>query len=142
LIPHAPLLSVILPIISGVVLYAFGKRVEKYVGWVATIEASLSVLMILSMVTDLIERGPIHDEYVWIHTPSIHLTLGFVVDMISLPIGLIVAVVSSFSCFYSIKYMEGERGQVAYYANICVHVPINRFSVILFRVATADKAAR
>lgn len=74
--------------------------------------------MILSMVTDLIERGPIHFAYAWIRTPSIKLTLGFWVDMISFPIGLIVAVVSALSCFYSIKYMKGESGQAGYYANL------------------------
>ena len=118
MIPHAPLLAILFPIISAVVLYVFGKRVEKHAGWVATIAASLSVLMILSMVTALVERGPIHDEYAWIYTPSIHLTLGFLVDMVSLPIGLIVAVVSSLSCFYSVKYMEREGGQAGYYANL------------------------
>jgi len=118
LIPHAPLLAIILPIISAVALYVFGKRVEKYAGWLATIAASLSVLMILSMVTDLIERGPIHFAYAWIRTSSIKLTLGFWVDMISFPVGLIVAVVSALSCFYSIKYMEGEDGQAGYYANL------------------------
>ncbi|MDH5782265.1 MAG: NADH-quinone oxidoreductase subunit M [Candidatus Bathyarchaeota archaeon] len=118
MIPHAPLLAVILPIFSGVALYVFGKRVEKYAGWLATIAASLSVLMILSMVTDLIERGPIHFAYAWIRTSSIKLTLGFWVDMISFPIGLIVAVVSALSCFYSIKYMKGESGQAGYYANL------------------------
>lgn len=118
MIPHAPLLAVILPIISGVALYVFRKRVEKYAGWLATIVASLSVLIILSMVIDLIERGPIHFAYAWIRTPSIKLTLGFWVDMISFPIGLIIAVVSALSCFYSIKYMKGESGQAGYYANL------------------------
>ncbi|MCZ2809605.1 MAG: NADH-quinone oxidoreductase subunit M [Candidatus Bathyarchaeota archaeon] len=118
MIPHAPLLAIILPIISAVALYVFGKRVEKYAGWLATIAASLSVLMILSMVTDLIERGPIHFAYAWIRTSSIKLTLGFWVDMISFPVGLIVAVVSALSCFYSIKYMKGEGGKAGYYANL------------------------
>ena len=74
--------------------------------------------MILSMVMDLIERGSIHFAYAWIRTSSMKLTLGFWVDMISFPIGLVVAVVSVISCFYSIKYMEGEGGQAGYYANL------------------------
>ena len=63
MIPHAPLLAIILPIISAVALYVFGTRVEKHAGWLATIVASLSVLIILSMVTDVIERGPINFAY-------------------------------------------------------------------------------
>jgi len=118
LIPHAPLIAILLPAIFGVALYVFGKRVEKYAGWLATMAASLSVLAILSMATDLIEQGPIHLAYAWIRTPSIHLTLGFLIDMVSFPIALIVAAVSVLSCFYSIEYMKGERGQAGYYANL------------------------
>jgi NADH-quinone oxidoreductase subunit M len=116
-IPHAPLLAALLPAILGVAIYVAGKHVEKYAGWLATIVASIPVLMILSMATELIEGGgPIHVTYAWI--PSINLTFGFLVDMISLPIGLIVATVSFISCFYSVKYMKGERGQAGYYANL------------------------
>jgi len=41
-----------------------------------------------------------------------------VVDTVSFPIALIVAVVSALSCFYSIKYMENKRGQTGYYASL------------------------
>lgn len=116
--PNAPLLAVILPVISAVLLFAFGKRVDKYVCWLASIVASLSVLMILSMGIDVIERGSIQVAYAWINAPSISLTFGFVVDGISFPIGLIVALVSALSCFYSINYMKGEDWQAGYYANL------------------------
>lgn len=115
--PHAPLLAVLLPAILGVVIYVVKKPVEKYAGWLATIAAAIPVLMILSMANELIENGgPIRVTYAWI--PSINLTFGFLIDMVSLPIGLIVATVSFISCFYSVKYMKGERGQAGYYANL------------------------
>ena len=101
---------------SAILIYVLGKYAEKYVGWIATATASLSVCMILSMVTDVVEKIPIHDTYAWI--PSINLTLGFVVDTVSFSIALIVAVVSALSCLYSIKYMENKRGQTGYYANL------------------------
>jgi len=116
LILHASLLAIILPIFSAILIYVFGKYTEKYVGWIATAMASLSVCMILSMVTDVVEKIPIRDTYVWI--PSIELKLGFVVDTVSFSIALIVAVVSALSCFYSIKYMENKRGQTGYYASL------------------------
>lgn len=118
MIPHAPLIAILLPTIIGVALYLFGKSAEKYAGWLATMAASLSVLAILSMAKDIIEQGPIHLAYAWIRTQSIRLTLGFLVDMISFPIALIVAVVSTLSCFYSIKHMKDEPGQAGYYANL------------------------
>jgi len=118
LIPHASLLAIILPIISAFFIYIFGKYAEKYVGWIATVAASLSVCMILSMVPDAIKHKSIHDTYAWIHTPSLSLRLGFMVDGLSFCIALVVAVVSALSCLYSIKYMENKRGQVGYYANL------------------------
>jgi len=118
LIPHAPLIATLLPAIVGVALYVFRNRVEKYAGWLATIAASLSVLAILSMATDLIEQGPIHLAYAWVRTQSIRITLGFLVDMVSFPIALIVAAIGALSCFYSIKYMKGKLGQAGYYANL------------------------
>lgn len=118
MIPNASLLAIILPIISAFFIYIFGKYAEKYVGWIATVAASLSVCMILSMVPDIIKHKPIHDTYAWIHTPSLSLRLGFMVDGLSFCIALVVAVVSALSCLYSIKYMENSRGQVGYYANL------------------------
>jgi NADH-quinone oxidoreductase subunit M len=118
LIPNAPLLAIILPIISAFFIYIFGKYAEKYAGWIATVAASLSVCMILSMVPDVIKHKPIHDTYAWINTPSLSLRLGFMVDGLSFCIALVVAVVSTLSCSYSIKYMENSRGQVGYYANL------------------------
>ena len=118
MIPHASLLAIILPIISAFFIYVFGKYAEKYVGWIATAAASLSVCMILSMVPDIIEQKPIHDTYAWINVPSISLRLGFMVDMVSFYVALVVVVVSALSCLYSIKYMENKRGQTGYYANL------------------------
>ena len=118
MIPNASLLAIILPIISAFFIYIFGKYAEKYVGWIATVAASLSVCMILSMVPDIIKHKPIHDTYAWIRTPSLSLRLGFMVDGLSFCIVLVVAVVSALSCLYSIKYMENKRGQVGYYANL------------------------
>ena len=103
MIPHAPLLAIILPIISAILIFAFRKYIRNYEGWIASIAALLSVGIILSMVKEMIEQRFIYDAYAWIRTPSFHIMLGFVVDEISFYIGLIVAVVSALSCFYSIK---------------------------------------
>ena len=118
MIAHAPLIAVLLPAIFGSILYVLGKRVEKYAGWLATIAASLSVLAILSIGTELNVQGPINIAYAWIYTPSVRLTLGFLVDTISFPIALIVSFISALSCFYSIEYMKGEGGQASYYASL------------------------
>jgi NADH-quinone oxidoreductase subunit M len=56
--------------------------------------------------------------YPWI--PPINVNFGFFVDMVSFPIGLIIAVISAISCFYSIEYMKKEENKPSYYANLLI----------------------
>lgn len=121
MIPYAAVLATVIPGIAGIIIYAIRNRVKRGIGIVATVAASTSILMILSMATDLMEswtagRGPLTFTYTWIR--PIDLDFGFLVDVVSLPIGLIVAAVSMLSCLYSIKYMEKEHAQGSYYANL------------------------
>ena len=121
MIPHAALLATVIPGIAGIIIYAIKNRIKRGIGIVATVAASISILMILSMGRDLMEswtagRGPLTFTYPWIR--PIDLDFGFLVDVVSLPIGLIVAAVSMLSCLYSIKYMEKEHDQGSYYANL------------------------
>jgi len=117
MIEHAALLATVIPGIAGILLYAFSRQIRRGAGWIATIAASSSVVMLISMGSDLMEKqGLITDRYAWI--PSIEVDFGFLVDMVSFPIALIAAAVSTLCCFYSIKYMEKERDQPAYYANL------------------------
>lgn len=121
MIYHTPLLATLLPAVLGIILYLAGRGMGEKIRWLATSIASMSVLLILSMAPKLIgyhQNGgePIYVTYTWI-TP-INVTFGFLIDRISFPVGLIVAIVSALSCLYSTKYMEGEHGQAGYYANL------------------------
>ena len=120
---HIPLLATLLPAILGILLYLGGRNVGKKVRWPAAITAFLPVLLILFMLPELMgyyQNGgepTIYHRYVWVTSP-INVEFGFLIDNISLPIGLIIAIVSAFSCLYSTKYMENEPGQAGYYANL------------------------
>jgi len=140
MIPHAALLATVIPGIVGIIIYAIRSRLRArkkvgetewaefeeegsgyWAGIIATIAASVSILMIVSMGRDLMEswamnRTELTFSYPWIR--PIDLDFGFLVDVVSLPIGLIVAVISMLSCLYSIKYMEKEHDQGSYYANL------------------------
>ena len=118
MIPHAPLLATLLPIISAGLIFIFRRYIKNFEGWIASVGALLSVGIILSMVREIIELRSVDDTYAWISTPSLHLTLGFTVDEISFSIGLVAAIVSALSCFYSIKYMKEKHGQCGYYTNL------------------------
>lgn len=121
MIPHVALLATLIPGVSGIAIYFTRKYEKKGIGWLATAAASLSFILLLSTVLDVINSHqtggtPITFVYPWI-TP-IDLTFSFLIDVVSLPLSLIVAFVSALACFYSIKYMEGEPGQAGYYANL------------------------
>ena len=110
-------MTTVIPGIVGILLYAFSRQIKRGAGWIATIAASASVIMLISMGRDVIERqGPLTFSYAWIR--SIDVDFGFLIDTVSFPIALIAAAVSTLCCFYSIKYMEKERDQPAYYANL------------------------
>ncbi|NIR16726.1 hypothetical protein GWN63_06270, partial [Candidatus Bathyarchaeota archaeon] len=129
MIPHAALLATVIPGVAGIVIYALRNRVRRGLGISATIAASLSILMIVSMGRevmgswkswrlswDLGSAAGLTFDYPWVR--PISLDFGFLVDFVSLPIGLIIAVVSMLSCLYSIKYMEKDPNQGSYYANL------------------------
>jgi len=123
MIPHAALLGTILPGILGIVIYILQKYLKRVAGWMATIGAASSVLLILSMTISVVDssnsgQGSIVFVYPWIR--SIDINFGFLIDLVSFPIGLIIAVVSALSCLYSVKYMEKEPNQPSYYANLLI----------------------
>jgi len=113
MIPHSALLATVMPAILGIVIYVFQKYMGRIAGGLATVGASSSVLLILSMIEPLFDgynsgQNPVIFVYPWI------------IDMVSFPIGLIIAVVSTLSCLYSIKYMEKEPNQASYYASLLI----------------------
>ncbi len=125
MIPYAALLAVVLPAVSGLLLLAFRRYVNAWAGWLATGITVLSFFFLLSMATDVIDRyhagaGPLVFEYAWIK--PINVNFGFLVDLVSLPLGLIVAIVSALSCLYSLQYMDREPSQPSYYASFLVFV--------------------
>ena len=121
MIPHAALIAVTLPAILGVLIYIFQKHLKEKVGWISTAAAASSLLLILSMAKLVLDsynngRSSVVYEYPWI--VPINIEFGFLIDVVSLPIGLITAVISTLACLYSIKYMSGEENQPFYYMNL------------------------
>jgi NADH-quinone oxidoreductase subunit M len=121
MIPHAPLIATFVPSVVGIFVYAFGRRLKRSPGWLATAATSVSFLLFLSISPALIESHQTGQSsllflYTWIE--PIKINFGFLIDMISLPIGLTIALISTISCLYSIKYMENKQGQSHYFAQL------------------------
>lgn len=125
MIPYLPLLATVIPGIAGILLFLFGKRVEKIAGWIATFVAFSAVVFIIGMTNPLIETYNSGQNYILFEVPWIiplNIEFGFLIDMINFPIGLVIAVISTLSCFYSIKYMEKVKNQATFYGNLLIFV--------------------
>jgi len=121
MIENAVLLATLIPGTAGIVIYALKNRVKRGIGIAATVSASLSIFMMVTMGRDLIESWTTSGtgltfKYPWVS--PLNLDFGFLVDVVSLPIGITVGAVSMLSCLYSVKYMEKEHDQGSYYANL------------------------
>jgi len=123
MIPHTALLATIVPGLFGVIIYIVQKYVGKFIGWISTAVASLSLVLILSMIKPVVDsynngQNSLVFVYPWIS--PIDINFGFLIDMVSFPVGFIIALVSTLSCLYSVKYMENEPNQASYYANLLI----------------------
>jgi NADH-quinone oxidoreductase subunit M len=119
MIASADVLSVLLPILGGILLYGASKasrNLEKIVGWIAVVVAFLPVLLIGSIVSDVLSKTAIHHVYPWV--PSLNISVGFYLDSLSVTIALIIAFVSFLSTIYGVGYMKHEHGQSGYHSNV------------------------
>jgi NADH-quinone oxidoreductase subunit M len=57
----------------------------------------------------------------WVKTPYINVSLGFLIDGISFPIALIIALVTALACIYSVSYLEHEEGHSAYFSYYLIY---------------------
>jgi NADH-quinone oxidoreductase subunit M len=123
MIENSDALSVFVPVIGGLLLYAAGKTdktLEKVAGKIAAVIAFLPVILIGSAATDVLGGRIIRNVYPWI--PSLNITFGFYLDALSVTIALVIALVSFLATVYSLGYMKDEHGQTGYYSNLLVFI--------------------
>jgi len=115
------LFATISPGLLGAVVYFAWKRGRRIAEWTFVVASLLPVLLILSIMSPVFEayeRGenPLVFVYPWV-TP-VGIEFGFLIDMVSYPVCLVVAIVSALSCIYSTKYMEKDPNLAGYYASL------------------------
>lgn len=114
-------LATLLPALFMPIVYFIGRRIGKKVSWVAFIPLLFSSLFFLSLLPQVGEN-PIGEYITWL--PGIR--FGLLIDSLSLPIVLTVAILSTIIVIYSIPYMdhsieeqyhgENKRAHATYYA--------------------------
>ncbi len=109
-----------LPLAAFVINIMFGKRLPRQGDWVSIgavgISLILSVTMFAGMLLDYNPDFKVEAFWRWIHLGAFNIDLGFLIDNITITMLLVVALVSTMTHIFSIKYMEGDPLYYRYYA--------------------------
>ena len=114
------LLILVLPLVAFVILIFAGKRLPRQGDWVAVsailVTLILSIVMFVAM---LLDYNPVFSQestFTWMDLGAFKIELGILVDNITIIMLLVVALISSCSHIFSLKYMEGDIRYSRYYA--------------------------
>jgi len=114
------LLIYFLPLIAFAIQIFIGKRLPRQGDWVS-ISAVLAtlVLSIALFAGMLLDYNPDFKQnfsFTWLETENFKISMGFLVDNVTIIMLLVVAIVSSASHIFSLKYMEGDPRYSRFYA--------------------------
>jgi NADH-quinone oxidoreductase subunit M len=93
--------AILAPILFMPIVYVIGRRIGKNVSWVAFIPLAYSVASFISFMPT-VPLAPLGEYFFWL--PEIR--FGLLLDGLSLPIVLTVAILSAVIVIYSTPYME------------------------------------
>jgi len=116
MIPQAPLLVWIIPLVGSILTPIVAKFNRKMIAWFAVAITFISAGLALSMIPDVLAA---HEGHVleitipWV--PSMNLNFGVLVDPLSVFMANLAACVGSLIMLYSIGYMAHEEGLTRYY---------------------------
>jgi len=93
--------AILAPILFMPIVYVIGRRIGKNVSWVAFIPLAYSVVSFISFIPT-VSLAPFGEYFFWL--PKIR--FGLLLDSLSLPIVLTVAILSAVIVIYSTSYVE------------------------------------
>ena len=115
-----PLLILFLPLISFVILIFFGKKLPRQGDWVAVGSIVTTFFFALYLFFQmLLEYDPNFSHgasFSWIDLDAFKIDQGILIDNLTIIMLLIVALISSCTHIFSLKYMEGDIRYSRYYA--------------------------
>jgi len=107
--------------------YIAGRKLGKNTGWLVFVALAFTASM-LTLCSEVISGGVVEEVYAW--APTIGLTFGLRVDIVSFVVALIIDLIGILASIYSISYMEHEEGLGAYFALLLMFV-VGMLGVIL-----------
>jgi len=123
----------LLPLCSFVITLLLGKRYFKRQAHLIPIIAVLSSWVLSIMALSSVISGNTFNEdiYTWITSGSFNVTVGFLVDQLTVVMLIVVTTVSLLVHIYSIGYMHGEGGYPRFFA----YLSLFTFSMLMLVMA-------
>jgi NADH-quinone oxidoreductase subunit L len=112
---HAAFLIPLFPLAGFVVLAAFGRRIgNPLAGWIATGMVGASFIVTAVTFAGLFQLDPAHRSvtetwYSWIPVDHLNVSVGLLIDPLSMTMAAFVTGVSTLIHLYSIGYMEHDE---------------------------------
>ncbi|MHA1115432.1 MAG: NADH-quinone oxidoreductase subunit L [Candidatus Heimdallarchaeum aukensis] len=106
------LISIIAPLVIGFLLFI--PFLQKYAGWITAGVSTVVLAFLITASVPIWNSSVTKVELQW--APAAGLLMGFLLDNLSALIALLIAVVSTLTAFYSIKYMEHEERKGLYFS--------------------------
>ena len=109
-----------LPLLSFIILILVGKRLPRQGDWVAIGSVLITLILSLAMFGSMLlshDPGFSHEASIeWMDLGAFRIELGFLIDNITIVMLLVVALISTMTHVFSIKYMAGDIRYSRYYA--------------------------
>ena len=109
-----------LPLLSFIILILAGKRFPRQGDWVAIGSILMTLVLSLAMFGSMLlshDPGFSHEASIdWMDLGVFRIEVGFLIDNITIVMLLVVALISTLTHVFSIKYMAGDIRYSRYYA--------------------------
>ena len=109
-----------LPLLSFIILILVGKRLPRQGDWVAIGSVLITLVLSLAMFGSMLlshDPGFSHEASIeWMDLGAFRIEVGFLIDNITIVMLLVVALISTMTHVFSIKYMAGDIRYSRYYA--------------------------
>lgn len=101
-------------LITGVIIFLFGKRLGLKCAWVGAIGTGCSFIMSLFALPAVIAGETAAVSFTWFNS----IKLGFIIDPLTITLLLLVSFLSTLIIIYAHGYMHGEDGLMRFFAEV------------------------
>ncbi len=109
-----PILILLFPLLAGILIWVFGKRILAHVAKIGVIATSISCLLAAWTLYYVSVEGTV--QFVFWTLGSSTLKVGMLVDRLTAVMMMLITSVSVVIHVYSVRYLEGDAGYARFFA--------------------------